>query len=399
MATSDATGPPAAGGPDTRRIHPRLEHPLRKLARAPRTGALLLKETPAVVHRAARLYGLSPVTALRRLRQLYARRFTPAQGFLLGLFDPAATERELDSSISNHTLHSMQELVNPRAWEQLTEDKAVFYRYCETAGLPIPRLYALYFKSIGVWTGDRGRIADRSDWEGLLRSLPREDFVLKPAWGSYGRGILLLRRSAQGWADQTGRLWSGGDLTTWMEEYPGCDHFILQERLRSHPEVNRISPSDGLQTARVITYIDRSGRARIIYGALKLIAGDWLVDNFASGRHGNIYMEMDVETGVVREAVMRDPARGVLVEVARHPGTDVELPGTRVPAWKEICDLALRAASAFLPVRTIGWDIAPTGEGPRLVEGNMWYDAPPLRGCSGEPVPFDLIARDTLDPD
>jgi len=165
-------------------IHKRLEHPVRKLVRFPRAGVSLLRETPAVLHRAARMYGLSPAAALRRLGQLYARRFTPQQAFLLGLFDPSVTERELDSTISNHTLHSMQELVNPRAWEQMTEDKAVFYRYCESVGLPTPRLYAIYFRSSGGRSRDQRRLEDPGEWDAYLRSIAAEEIVAKPAWGS-----------------------------------------------------------------------------------------------------------------------------------------------------------------------------------------------------------------------
>lgn len=380
-------------------ISKRLEHPVRKLVRFPRAGLSLLRETPVVLHRAARMYGLSPAAALRRLGQLYARRFTPNQAFLLGLFDPSVTERELDSAISNHTLHSMQELVNPRAWEQMTEDKAVFYRFCESVGLPTPRLYAIYFRSSGGWSSDQRQLVDAGEWDAYLQSICAKEIVAKPAWGSYGRGILILQREESGWIDHVGCHWTTAKLIDRFKTDPGCDHVVIQERLYSHPDIHQLSPSTGLQTVRLITYVDRRGSVHILFCALKLIPGELVVDNFAAGLHGNLYLEVDVEDGRVKKGVRRDPDRGVLVDVSKHPGTGQDLRGIGIPSWEETRQLAIRAAKAFFPVRAVGWDIAPTAGGPRLIEGNMWFDAPPIRGNSGKPVPFDRMSSDMLDRD
>ena len=60
-----------------------------------------------------------------------------------------------------------------------------------------------------------------------------------------------------------------------------------------------------------------------------------------------------------------------------------EIEGTKLPCWEEICDLAVSVAPHFLPMRSIGWDIALTPEGPKIVEGNARWD-PPMFGNFGE---------------
>ena len=145
-------------------------------------------------------------------------------------------------------------------------------------------------------------------------------------------------------------------------------------------------------------YVDRAGSVHILFCDLKLIPGERVVDNFAAGQHGNLYLEVDVDSGRVKNGVMRDPDRGVLADVSRYPGTGKDLRGITIPSWQETRQLAIRAAKEFFPVRAIGWDIALTADGPRLIEGNMWFDAPPIRGNSGAPVPFDRISRDTMEP-
>ncbi|MBN9282025.1 MAG: hypothetical protein J0H37_07220, partial [Hyphomicrobium denitrificans] len=63
-----------------------------------------------------------------------------------------------------------------------------------------------------------------------------------------------------------------------------------------------------------------------------------------------------------------------------------ELEGFRLPDWTLVTELALRAARTFLPLRTIGWDIALTPDGPVIVEGNRWWD-PPNDAVIGPPAP------------
>ena len=56
------------------------------------------------------------------------------------------------------------------------------------------------------------------------------------------------------------------------------------------------------------------------------------------------------------------------------------LAGFRLPLWEEAKSLVARAATLFLPMRCIGWDVALTPSGPALIEANMWWDPSNLLG-------------------
>ena len=43
------------------------------------------------------------------------------------------------------------------------------------------------------------------------------------------------------------------------------------------------------------------------------------------------------------------------------------------------CSVNERAARAFAPLRTIGWDVAITPDGPSLIEGNVTWDPLPTK--------------------
>ncbi len=57
-----------------------------------------------------------------------------------------------------------------------------------------------------------------------------------------------------------------------------------------------------------------------------------------------------------------------------HPGTGARVTGRVVPFWRETAQLAVDAHRT-LPGRVfIGWDIAITADGPKILEGNSFAD-------------------------
>ena len=71
----------------------------------------------------------------------------------------------------------------------------------------------------------------------------------------------------------------------------------------------------------------------------------------------------------------------------RLAGTGVRTEGLALPDWEAARALVLSACKAFLPVRTLGWDIALTPGGPVAIEANTRFGALPFAGAR------DLVAR------
>jgi hypothetical protein len=69
---------------------------------------------------------------------------------------------------------------------------------------------------------------------------------------------------------------------------------------------------------------------------------------------------------------------GLSLPAARsaHPKTGVPFNKFRLPFWSEVCSLVKETAIKLLPVRTIGWDVAITPNGPVILEANIWWSAP-----------------------
>ena len=121
----------------------------------------------------------------------------------------------------------------------------------------------------------------------------------------------------------------------------------------------------------------------LMASSVKLAPRSASIDNYAGGRTGTVIATIDPASGVICELRPPRPGGFGAVHAERHPVTGAELIGVRMPLWDEVHTLAERASAAFLPLRTIGWDIAVTPAGPLLIEGNARWDPPPVDATSG----------------
>ena len=65
----------------------------------------------------------------------------------------------------------------------------------------------------------------------------------------------------------------------------------------------------------------------------------------------------------------------------RHPVTQSEFHNFQIPYWDDLKKISIKAQKIFHHIKSIGWDIAITPEGPVIIEsntimGNHWYSKP-----------------------
>lgn len=321
-------------------------------------------------------YRGGPIWTARRFRHLYwAEKFSPDEIFLLGLLDPAITAAELEDYVSKERLLRVQQLLNPGTHTRLTEDKLAFHERCCRRGFPNTVVLAVCGMAETnvdhIW-----RIGDRSEWSRFLENLSGE-FILKPVKGVHGVGIMRIRVTASGIFDHHGQARNSDDLMRSME-VTGYRAWLVQENLRAHPDLAKVSGTSALQTVRAATYVDRHGQASLLAAWLRVIGGSSVFDNFNFGRAGNLVGRIALDSGRVEIAFGSSRDGLGLVKVIEHPVTGATLQGFPIPYWEQLRTVVLDAAKAFLPLRTIGWDIGITANGPVLVEGNVTWD--PLPG-------------------
>lgn len=148
-----------------------------------------------------------------------------------------------------------------------------------------------------------------------------------------------------------------------FETFPD-DSYLLQTRIAPHPQLAKMA-GDALGTVRVATLRDGQD-IRSVYAVWKIPAVDAIADNF--WRDGNMLAHIDLETGKTLRVQIGSGVNAKLIDT--HPGTGEKLLGVEMPDWREMLDMAERAALAFPHTRIIGWDMGLTDQGPLVVEGN-----------------------------
>jgi hypothetical protein len=195
---------------------------------------------------------------------------------------------------------------------------------------------------------------------------------------------MRLVREGGKWHDHRGEALTSARMASFRKR--PSQRWLLQALVRGHPALGRLSDTDGLQTVRVVTVADAAGVTRIVAARLRLICGGTAHDNFDYGRTGNLIAILDIHEGTIRSVVGGRGRPSVIRQVTHHPRTGRALIGYHVPAWPAIEALAHEAAKAFLPLRTIGWDVAVTGDRPCLIEGNVTWDT-----LSGDPRMGEIL--------
>lgn len=303
---------------------------------------------------------------------------------LLGLLDPRQGPARERWAVRRGEVLALQEALNPAWAVPETLDKRRFAAACARRGIATPPLAAVLERS-------GGRRPTAAAWARALAERAPAEAVVKPASAELGAGVRVLRRQGRGARDAAGRRWSWDDLAADLAR-ARHEAYVVQPRLRPCAELRRLSGSEVLQCLRIVTLLDERGRAEVLYAVLRISASAAVVDSFrapGSGATGNLIARVERD-GTLAIPVGVAPGGYGLVRVAVHPATGVALPGRPAPGWEAARALALRAAEAFAPVRTVGWDVAVTDEGPVVVEGNAWW------GATGDPDGALLPVRDAL---
>jgi len=181
-------------------------------------------------------------------------------------------------------------------------------------------------------------------------SNPTGKLALKNALGQVGAEVEVINC----------KEFSAKSIIAFMQKH---NYNLIEEYVMQHPSMMELSPS-GLNTIRIITQIDHDDKVNIL-GARLRISVNSHVDNMAAG---NLAAPINIENGTLTgPGVYSDITKA---EEEIHPITGINITGFKIPYWNEALEMAREAALLHPENKSIGWDIAITGDGPELIEGN-----------------------------
>lgn len=241
---------------------------------------------------------------------------------------------------------------NPRRFYPIADDKLLCKEHLERAGVPVAPTV--------VVCGGLGEIPK------TLRALAgREQFVVKPAHGSGGEGILVLgaREGDGAWRRAGGDLVTLADLHRHLADivfgaYSGdlSDRAFVEDRIVPHPVFVDLW-RDGLCDIRVITL-----RGKPVMSMIRVPTAQ--SRGRANLHQGGLGLAVDLATG----RTIRGYHRGLPVE--RHPESGASLVGLAIPDWERVVDVSAAAARA-VPLGYLGVDVVVDRDrGPLVLEIN-----------------------------
>lgn len=149
-----------------------------------------------------------------------------------------------------------------------------------------------------------------------------------------------------------------------MQLYPGC-----------------------LNTVRITSFLHTDGTVELLYAIIR-IGFDKAVDNFDAG---GISALIDINEGkVIKNGLFKHPFKSRSMDV--HPITGFNILGLKIPFWNEILSLVESAARIVPTVRTVGWDVVITDNGPALLEGNDNWDKTHWECCENKGMKDKILS-------
>ncbi len=213
---------------------------------------------------------------------------------------------------------------NSRRLFPLVDDKLETKRLALEAGMAVPELY--------------GVIAEQHEIADLPKLLDgRQDFVLKPAHGSGGNGILVIAgRRGKRFRKISGELIESEELyhhtsnsLSGLYSLGGHrDRVMVEYRVRVDPLFEKITYK-GVPDLRTIVF---RGYPVMAMARLPTRASD----GKANLHQGAVGVGIDLATGKTLGGVLGNEA------ISEHPDTDRQLTGIQIPGWQGLLELAAR---------------------------------------------------------
>jgi alpha-L-glutamate ligase-like protein len=241
---------------------------------------------------------------------------------------PIELERAGVLGINQRNLAFVQ-AANPRALYPRVDDKTITKEYCRIYEIPVPETYAVIRRYGDVRRFSR-LIGDRSE------------FVVKPASGSAGRGILVVaRRKGRDFETSSGRTVSESDLSYHLSTILSglyslggqVDSAIVEQRIIMHPTMQRIAVG-GTPDIRVI-----------LYKSVPVMAMVRLPTTQSEGRanlhQGAAAAAVHLVTGYTFGGVCRNRS------ITHHPDTGERIAGLQIPGWRGLLAAAMKLSDAL----------------------------------------------------
>lgn len=261
----------------------------------------------------------------------------------------------LDNLVYFQNNHAYNIKVTPTHWYSYNgclRDKWYFALLMEKMGLPTP-------KTFGMIKNNRLVLNDMTGEEHPLGEIVKHDInvMVKPIEDNGGKGIFHLVVN-NGKIIVKNREISVDELTVMVNN----GIFLLQMLIDNQHEGMKKLFDGAVNTLRITLVKNDKGESELLgvmcmMGAHGAECSNW--------HFGGVCAKVNADGTINKYGYSMSDKR-----VLKHPDSGVVFEGYKIPYYEEAVALAKRCMDSFYGLKSVGWDVAITTDGPVIIEGN-----------------------------
>lgn len=271
-----------------------------------------------------------------------------------------------NSYLCSVTKHKLLKILNPRTYYIIARNKYLSYIFLKHLEVPITELYFYYNPTI-----DRIDNKTANNYKSVVKLLQEKkvkQVVVKTTESFHGEGVIVYKDIIINENDCT--LVRYDNSTQNLGDILKATPLIFEHYIEQTSQIKSLNPSS-VNTLRFMTSLYPNGEAKLINVFIKIGRGSSCVDNAGSG--GNIDAAIDLDTGMIKHTIRFDGFRNT-TSITHHPDSNTLIDGICIENWEQIKKTVLGFQKKVPFLKTIGWDIALTDEGPKVIEINDYWD-------------------------
>lgn len=277
-------------------------------------------------------------------------------------FDKCSKEFR-DSFLPYQKAEQYWEILNPKKNAILARDKFVGHSLFELLNIPTSSLYFAYNEEAD---GDDNAMVLHKPSEVVckLKTLGVNKFVVKPAADSaHGQGVGVYSISEfVEFGNKEGKS---------IEDILVGGMLLFESFVEQTEQISQFNPSS-VNTIRMMTALYPNNEVKLFAAFIKIGRAGSCVDNAGSG--GNVDCAINLETGELYNALQFNSWKDVR-KIERHPDSGTQLNGQKINNWNSIKNGVMAMQGQIPYLKTIGWDVAVSKNGPVIIEINNWWDS------------------------
>lgn len=257
--------------------------------------------------------------------------------------------------------------LNPKKYYTLARNKYFTHLLLEEYSIPKAKLYC-YYSPEGRYS-DQGRTSN--DLQSTIAILKKESVctcVIKATEDSHGNNVFAVKNVE--YTDDDAILTLLDNATIKLSNVLGKTALVFEEIIYQSAQFEKFNKTS-VNTVRFMTCLYPNGEAKVIATFIKIGRDGAFVDNAGSG--GNVDAGVEVSSGKIYDPIIFKGFRET-VNIDKHPDSKEQLANVVIENWDKVCAEVCRFQQSMPFVKAVGWDIAITDDGPKVIEMNDFWD-------------------------